>query len=355
MSADDSKKIEQTLAEALKLAKNPEGARNILAMLFPRAENVFRTFIPSDSDRLSQTLKRRISKKEFTESYFSLTPNQDTWSVPELKSAIEGPPSEAFDVLREKTNRASPQQASDLRRIFLELLDSHFSSSQQLNEGWMKAIVSASPELLSFGEDERDGFFSLSSLDRLRGIVIRGIKELPPTSQIAILESAIQSANDFSLLADVVRSLIGDLNPDGAKGRSDQLQLRELSGPLRNQLIERIREVSRTGDIWKQADPSPILWFWRGSNAEDEVKKFTTAAMKSGAGLRRLFEIAISEVLSTDGNYEQVPIYWDKIVDLDALSRQAHELVETSKNDEEIAIARRFLNALENGRKDRFS
>jgi hypothetical protein len=177
---------------------------------------------------------------------------------------------------------------------------------------------------------------------------------LPPALQINVLKSAIATASDLTILTDIIRGIIGDINPDGAKASRNNFNFGEEETIIRNLLLDRVRVAARTGDIWNQANPGHLLWFWLGSNEANEVKTFTDNAMTSSVGLKNLLEIMISTVRSTAGDYEHIQRSWEKIVDLNALRKYAAELVKTANSDDEVSLARRFLSALDKGQSGSF-
>jgi len=113
--------------------------------------------------------------------------------------------------------------------------------------------------------------------------------------------------------------------------------------------------AAKTSEIWDQAKPDRLLWFWfRPRTKQTKLRFFADKAMTSSVGLRKLLEITISKVRSTAGDYERVPKSWEKIVDLNALGKHAAELIEAANNDRDVRLARRFLDALEKGRSGSF-
>lgn len=352
MNDRDEERLKTALNQKLAEAHNREAAANILAMLFPKAEKVLGTFASVERDEDTTKLKRRLAERDFAANYFSLTPKDEQWSRTEFENAVNSTPDEAFSRLNKKVNSASSEDRPDIRRIFLELLDSRFSSEKPLSEEWLNAIISASSYLLLEPDEDRRALFSVDNEDRLRWIIVHGLKGLSQSSRASMLRSAISEAHDLTLLSDVVRSLVGDLNPEGSKGR-DNDDLGDEGEAIRALLLERIKEAATTGAIWKNARPGHLLWFWWGSSGPDDVKSFTADAINSKNGLRALLDITVSRVRSTAGDYDHVQKSWEKIVDLDALETRAKQLV-GSPNESEVRLAQRFLDALHRGRADRF-
>lgn len=354
MSDSEQKRFETLVNSGLTLAKKNEAAKNILALLFPRIERVLNTYMPSDSDANQRKLKRRLSQKDFAESYFALTPQSNSWSKSEFEFAIEKTPQEAFDVLHRKLSLASPEDQSDLRRIFIELLDSEFSSRKILNHEWLHSIIEESPLFLVAKDEEAKFLFHVSNEDRLRWLIQNGLEKLPAGERAPLLESTIRSASDFSILSDIIRGITGDIQPEGAKPETrDRFSLHNATESIKALLLQKVRNLADANILWHQARPENLLWFWWGSNNEDEVKAFTQKAMNTPVGLLSLLKISVNLVRSTSGDYERVSPTWEKIVDLKALSERAHMLTKTG-NEAEIQTANRFIDALARGRTDRF-
>src|SRR5262245_43385710 len=129
MNDRDQDRLKATLTHLLSEARNREGATNILAMLFPKAEKVLDTFVSQDTDEDTRKVMRRLAERDFAASYFSLSPEGDSWGHSEFEDAVNGTPDQAFERLEQKVNAASAEERSEVRRIFLELLDSRFSSA----------------------------------------------------------------------------------------------------------------------------------------------------------------------------------------------------------------------------------
>ena len=74
--------------------------------------------------------------------------------------------------------------------------------------------------------------------------------------------------------------------------------------------------------------------------------------MENPIALRVLLDKTVSLVRSTAGNYERVPRYTEKILDLSKLEQIALGLAKGSPTRAETQLARRFLAALERGKKE---
>jgi dsDNA-binding SOS-regulon protein len=171
-------RFEQLVRSGLELARNKEVATNILAMLFPKVDKIEPTFLPTSTNLQERRLRRRVSIADFSENYFTLTPDPDDWSQTEFRKIIEGSPEDAYATLARKTAFASSERQADLRRTFLELLEAEFSSRKKLSEAWLLTILDHSPEMLAEKDEERASIFTVSNSDRMRWLIQNGIEQL---------------------------------------------------------------------------------------------------------------------------------------------------------------------------------
>jgi hypothetical protein len=311
------------------------------------------TYVPTDSNANERKLKRRLSQKDFSESYFALTPQSSSWSKSEFESAIEKTPQEAFSVLHRKLSLASPADQSNLRRIFIELLDSEFSSRKILNHEWLHSIIEESPLFLIAKDEEEKFLFHVNNEDRLRWLIQNGLEKLPVDERASLLESTIRSASDLSILSDIVRGIAGDIQPEGAKPERDRFGLGDAIENIKAILLQKIRNLADANTLWNQARPGNLLWFWWGAGNENEVRAFTEKTMDTPVGLLGLLKNSVNLVRSTAGDYERVSPTWKNILDLDALSERAHALIKMG-DEAEVQTAKRFIDALARGRTNHF-
>ncbi|MGB5904741.1 MAG: hypothetical protein WBF99_05035 [Xanthobacteraceae bacterium] len=354
MSDAQEKKLEELIQRGLKLAKNEEAAKNILALLFPRVESVAKTFVPSlDVNRSERMRKRRISLSDYSENYFLLSPTEETWGQAEFSSAIGSTPNEAFQALDKRLAKAAPENQSDIRRMFVELLDAEFSSHKAIDDDWLKAIVAESPQLIATPDRKEIFLFHVDNDERLRWLIVNALERLPTNQRATLVKAAIRSASDLSLLSDVVRYIAGDLHPKGGADKLRRADFGEETDEVRQELIMKIENLAAAGEIWNQAKPGKLLWFWWGANKEDDVRAFTSRAMNTSLGLLTLLQIIPGAVISSSESYERVSKSWENIVDLEALKERALIQLRTG-NSEERAISQRFLTALERGNNENF-
>jgi hypothetical protein len=343
--------ISARVEDVLKDVAEETAARRALALLFPKAEEALKTAIYAGSHNKSvRRKKRRISEADFAQAYFGLDPQRATWGRSEIDRILNhDDPDAAFRTVEERIGSAPEADRPRLRRLFLEELRITFEVSRGITKDWLCALLNASPACIAAGDATVRFLHVEDNSDRLRMIVIRALEKHGTEDRAALIASVIPKISDLSVICAVFRSVASDRRPEGAvTGRISAASFGEKTDVLREQLLTHVRDVASTEDIWRQAIPRDILLFWWGSTLDDEVWKFTSAAMRNANGLLGLLEIPIHPVYSTEGNYETVSPTWSKILDLDALAACAREMLIDDLSDQDRGTAQRFLAAMQN-------
>lgn len=346
--ADRDNEFKLRIESQLAHSKNNDAAKNALALLFPKAERVIHTYIPSSvGDIRTQKTGRRISQRDFAEAYFSLNPDPATWGRSEFESLIDKDPKVAFAALDERVRSAPLKHRPRLRRLFLELLDAEFSNNKRLTQAWLDEILAQSPNLLSEKDTIMKVMFPIDNEDRLQWLIVNALEKLSQTERSQFLTAAIQRAKDVTVLTDVVRGIVGDMNPEGAQDRNNKSDLGVEADRVRSALLDRIRALGRSGKLWSQSRPARLLWFWWGCDLQTEVFEFTKRAIRKRRALISLLDAPVQTVNSSEGTFEKVDKKsWSKIVDLEMLADRARRLAQSTKDESERNAAFRFLNAL---------
>jgi hypothetical protein len=355
MNGDDKKRSE-LLETMLSAAKLREPVQNALAQLFPKAETVLRTFVPRESDdRNGRKRQRRLSEKDFAPAYFRLDPQPASWSRSEIESILNSAdPGQALTEVESRVRASTQQDRSRLRRTFLEALDGAFDVRRPFSLDWFRALVDFAPSYVAARDDAARLWYTFDNADRLRWVVIHALRVLLPENRAQLILAVIPQAADVSLLCDVVRTIARDRHEQGAKDELENTSFGDSTETIRSLLLERVRSLAQSNQIWMQSQPDRLLWFWWGCDLEAEVKEFTKRAMNTEEGLRGLLDVAVSLVQSSEGDYEHVGYSsWSRIVDLEELAQRAKNLMAAS-NESDRRLAQRFLDALEKGRKDPF-
>jgi hypothetical protein len=346
--ADDDERLKKAIEQALLNATQPDAARRALALLFPKAAAASEAAVPSGAPSSQERSRsRRISMADFATAYFRLDPQKATWGRSEIEETLSSPhPLEALKVVEERLSAAAEDDRPRLRRLFLTSLDGAFGPTRPFTAEWLRAIVDVSPMYIAAIDESRSSIFRVDNSQRLLTVVMRALEQLSPPDRARVILEIVPEVHDLSLLSELVRGLAGDRHPDGA--RDDRRSgLGESVDGVREALLVRVRQIAQNGEIWSQADPAKILWFWWGCDLEAEVRAFIDRAMADRDVQRSLMEITINRVYSTAGDYDRVRrSTWSKIVNLDDLQKHAREFTSENASDEDRRIGQRFLDAL---------
>jgi hypothetical protein len=346
----------EKLEAMLKTSRQPAAGRQALGLLFPKTAGLLDTLTPSVSNPGERKRRHQISARDYSAAYFQLDPEMPSWGRSEIDAILAGPsPQESLDRAEQRISAAPEDARGKLRRQLLEALDGIFDSKIPFNEQWLLAIVDKSPTFIAARDRDDNQLFANENFDRLRWVIVSGLRDLDPAERARLLLSVIASAGDLSLLCDVIRMATGDMRPDGAEDREEKLGLGTDRDNVRLALLERVRTAATSGQIWDQARPAEILWFWWGCRLDDEVRSCTSAALSNEGWASALLNAMISEVRSSAGDYERVNREsYSKIADLELAVARAKEL-QHSTNAPVRTVADRFLKAIENDRSRGFS
>lgn len=349
----DDKKLSQILEDMLGHAKSREATRNALAQLFPKAEAALRTYVPRHSENRNERKRQhRISERDVAPAYFRLDPQPASWGRSEINSVLDSAnPTEALNRVEERVSAAPESDRPRLRRLFLEALDGAFGITRPFNLAWLQALLRFAPSYMAARDEATVFLYTFDNADRIRWIIIHALEGLLPENRATLMLAAIPEAKDISILCDVVRTIARDLHPDGAKDERYSAGFGELTSTVRDALLLRVRSLAKSNEIWAQAEPSNILWFWWSCDLQAEIREFASQAMETEKGVRGLLDAPVSVVHSTEGDYEHVAISsWSRLVNLDELASYAQEIVQINSNESDRKLAERFLKALQRGK-----
>ncbi len=332
------------LLDLLKVAKSEDAAKSALSILFPRAKKLLQAEMLETGENDNAASGRRIRNADFARLYFLLTPKTVVWSKSQAKELMEGDPEIAFSVFESRIHAVSADEKPKLRRVILELLEDTIRNRADTRKQWLLALLNNASLLLGDEGWKSSGLFESSSEDLIKLMLMQVFLALSQTDRVELLKEAIEHAMDVSLLCVLVRSITGDIEPNGASFKPDSLG--GATQEVRDLLLDRVRHLAADGGLPTQIRPGHILWYWWGCGYADQVQAYTERLMATNEGILLLLEIPISYVRSTEGNYERVDRNtWERIIDLRQLEGHARLLV-TSNDEEGSRLALRFLDAL---------
>lgn len=350
-----SEQLTQELTTALELAARPATARKGLAFLFPKAEEVLKTYIRSEpTDAWERRKGRRISISDFGQTYFRMDPQKAAWSRSEIDQIFsQDDPIVGMKMMGKRLVGATPEDRPRLRRLFLDELRTFFRNSP-VTSAWLLAVIEYSVVFIKARDEEIVYWFAKDNSERLRAAIHDGLRQLDEKDRAAIFIEAIPKASDLSLLCDVV-SIVAGWVRKRADDQHQPLQVTfgDRAGEVRDALVEQVRKFASAHRIWQQAQPDRVLWFWWGSTETDEVKDFTTFELRFPESLRGMFETVVQLVHSTAGNYERVGKSWSEIIDINRLAEIARDWIsDPTLSDKDRKLAQRYVAAFEH--EDRF-
>ncbi|MGQ3283911.1 hypothetical protein [Bosea sp. (in: a-proteobacteria)] len=347
-----SEKLKAELKVILSNAKEMDAVRESLGILFPRLVSELDLVVSSDQMDVGSRLRsRRLSQSDFSASYFRLDPKPFTWSRSEIEGVINSDdPFSVFNEFHRKIEQSPPSERSRLARIYLDILRSSFESIITITQLWLDAIVLNSFDLIRKDDDVGEAF-SFSNADRLRSLVVKALERLSEDDRGRIFLASVLAADDLTLLCGAFRTIAGDVRADGVNPGRVGFGFGDWTDRLRDHLLSRVRELAETAQIWSQASPRDLLWFWWGSVEGQEVYEFVSKSIDSGAGLSSILEITIGKITSSSGSFERVNHkIWSEIIDMARLEQVALSIFANATNPDDQARAGRFLKALEKGR-----
>lgn len=347
----DQSIAKELLLIALGTAKNKAAARAAISMLFPQSKDILGAEHIDTGETSGATRSRKIRTAEHARLYFRLTPDTDVWSKTQIKELLQAEPNAAFDAFVSRLDASPVGEKPKIRRLFLELLEEALTNAEG-SERWLIAIADNATALLGTEDWKSAALFGNSNEDMIRIMLSQFLNSLAVDARVEVLGQAINEAKDISLLCEIMRSITGDNEPNGAEYRPEGLG--KETSRLREALLARVKQLAADGSLHLQAQPRDILWFWWGTGNGDEVRTYTRQLMTSVEGVSFLLNLPISTVISSAGNYEKVDRKsWNKIVDLPELEKLASNLSSAGDGDEK-AKADRFLQAVARDRNDPF-
>ena len=350
-------KLKKEADAVVSSAISQEGARNALALLFPKLEEVLKTYLPQDREPHERKRRRRISEKEYAWEYFGLTPEPNTLSIIEIEKFLNSAnPNQTVNQAVERINLAPENLKPKLRRQLLDALDGAFNEERPFSAEWLIAVLNVSPIFIQGEDAVAVNLYEQSNTDRLRWLLLSAFKSVSEALRAEMFKQAVFTATDMSVLTDLFRSQSGDINTKVAQQKDEPRLFGAFTPDLRSALLAKIVEIVHAGKLWDQAIPSRLIWFWWGCNLEDDVRAFLSDCMNIPALWGQLFRLPISRVRSSEGDYDQVSRRaWGMLLDLNALAEIARNVLENEQANAALAgDAKRFLDALEKGKSDPF-
>ncbi|MGO9133835.1 MAG: hypothetical protein ACLP8A_07270 [Methylovirgula sp.] len=246
---------------------------------------------------------------------------------------------QAFAAIEAKCGAAVANSDSLLlRRAVIDHLAQRFERAAPDHE-MMTALFAASPAYLRAEQGVRpnDG---ASVKDLFCDLVRRVLAALSPSDRAALYEALFSKLADLSLACLVANA---EATVDGNPA---------IAAELSSRLDPRVETLAARGDLWRQAVPAAVLWFWWRFAQDDRLYAFVRTSMRDKASL----SVILDMVVEPDANGTDLIAVrrWSKIVDFSGLEKEALQLALSGTAREDRRRARRFLDAFGNGKSELF-
>ena len=253
------------------------------------------------------------------------------------------PVADAFASLEASLCACPEAVESDHRSVALDSVES-IAKNLPFAIDWVSVVFMAAPDYLR--KEQGSGSQVRSFEDRLRDLLGIVLRQAAPAERSALIGALLPDLADLSLLCAVLCKGSGDETPEELFGAG--------LAELKTRLCARVERLAAKGDIWQQAAPSAILWFWWAAQ-EDRVYAFVKSSMMERRGLTALLDMIIEPAARTaDGAAAIAVRRWSKIIDFQTLEKQALQLALSGAERDDRRRARRFLDAFGNGKSELF-
>ncbi|MBA8904180.1 P-loop NTPase fold protein [Phyllobacterium sp. P30BS-XVII] len=234
----------------------------VITYLFPHLQQHFsRHSIGSVGERA-----HRIADFQYSLNYFSLTAESTSWPRSVLTFVLSQRPSKTITMMYSQLDKMPKVDHPELRRQFLSHLMVKLRERPADVLEWIDAIQSESHRLIQY-KDETEPY--ADNLLSLRAIMTSLLHQLTMVEQSKKLLSLIMQSEDISLLASVIR-----------QPKANELVLGKDETSLRNALFQRVLDLEKNGELWHQADPLELIYFWKTGPQPDTLRTRMTAAIK---------------------------------------------------------------------------
>ncbi len=307
-----------------------------LSLLFPRVAQGFKTY--GSSDKYSK-LRKRIHSRECANAYFDITAPASNWSKEDQHELFEAEDKSSIIAQIIIRSASLAGEGANFRIQFLEAFVSYFGDGTPIDEAWLIAFVSNSVDLIRLRDESLSFLYYRDNLQRLENLIFRGLDAAAISDRPTLLLVGLRASSDISLMCAVTRVVLGDVNSDASV--KPGLNFGDDTDRIRKEYVKAIVSRVKDGTIWNQVRVDKLLWFWWGATDGKAVREFLSKQIMDDSKFEFLVSILTTQVFSSNGNYTQVPIYMDKIIDLESFSRWAEFL---SVNNSSLSeVARKFL------------
>ncbi len=256
-------------------------------------------------------------------------------------------PACAFALLEASLNKCPDAERLRLRGVVLDILEARISNETPLTGDWLKAVFEASVAYLRAGQGGAAYPDGKSLADRLCTLVRAALALMSPPERVALFRAILPELSDVSLACLLLRSSADDQVAEALFGPA-VTELRSILQPC-------VEKLGARGDLWQQAAPAAVLWFWWSFAQEDRLYAFVKASMRDSRSLAALLDMIVEPAVPNSSGVDLVAVRrWSKIIDFGGLEKEALQLALSGASREDRRRARRFLDAFGNGKSELF-
>jgi len=271
-------------------AKNPEAAKDAMALLFPRIAKVWNKHMSDGAYYVVQKEQRRVCTKEYYRNYFVFGRDARRLTRAEVEAVIlNANPSAALAATLKRLS-ADPHDLHPPRRAaLLEQLGEALYAKPLLTPALLQAILDHSDDLIR-REDQSRAFFLTDNKDRLGSIIRLGMQNLNLLQRAEILKTLVSYHAGLQTRADAVEDDARSHGLFGGKQKhaSEQFFAADKIEAAALSIRKQIAAACNDGSVWGMPMPIRLIWAWKRMGGGPSLERWLKSAIRTDAQLVQL-------------------------------------------------------------------
>ena len=245
---------------SLRRACGPTTPRSRLRS-YSRASEAWKTLRGVHKDHAGDATDRRIRTSRYARSYFGLVPAAHILKVADIEDLFsEASPLQALgSLIKEAKQSRGPKGLSRIPSL-LDQISDRLAETDRNSDALIRALVDLSEEIIR-NEDADPAMYGGDNARSLDYLLRRWIATVEPSRRLNAVAPIAQHSPGLPLIAQFVRSLGPDRNPNGSHARSSLLTEQEFES-VRDIVLARIRKLASDDLLWGVSDPAAVRWSW---------------------------------------------------------------------------------------------
>ena len=342
---EDDKKFGERMLP--KLARQPEVAKEAMALMFPRLAKAWNSFMADGTYYIVQKEQRRICTKEYHRNYFVFGRDHRMLSREEIEAVVTAPDpapvlATTLKRLAEDPVTGQPSRVATL----LEQIGEAVFARPLLTPNLLRALLDRSDELIR-REDEAWEMFVTHNNDRLGTIIRIGLDKLDEMKREELLNVLVTHHGGLLIRADIVE---GDALRHGhfagaKKHESERLfpasKIKDAALAIRDE----ITAACEGGAIWDTPMPIRLVWSWWRMEGDQRLGDWIKRVIADDNLVVRLANELPGRSYQSGGRHGTRIIWtfkraeWAKLLDVEELFRRL-EILASSNSDAAAALKR---------------